>query len=96
MVKKKLYVKGHDLDSNSGQKASFHQYKPLEPTRKKKILEEALSADLIPTHRRTLVPLNENVNKHCLYPHNLGHMSNECTLMMWSLGFSRLTNMWLC
>ncbi|XP_068486801.1 uncharacterized protein [Phaseolus vulgaris] len=55
----------------------FSRYTPLNAERSK-ILQEALSAELIPSPRRALSPENADRNKRCRYHKNTGHSTEEC------------------
>jgi len=43
-----------------------------------KILQEALSAELMPSPKRALSPDNADRNKKCRYHQNTGHSTEEC------------------
>jgi len=55
----------------------FAYYTPLNANRGR-ILEEALSADLIPSLQKLPTPRNADTNKHCRYHQNYGHNTDEC------------------
>lgn len=55
----------------------FQQYTPLNATREK-ILQEALTTELIPIPKRRPTPPGADTNKHCLYHKNMGHSTEEC------------------
>ena len=55
----------------------FSRYTPLNADRSK-ILQEALSAELIPPPRRALSPDNADHSKRCRYHKNTGHSTEEC------------------
>jgi len=55
----------------------FSRYTPLNADRSK-ILQEALSAELIPPPRRALSPENADRSKRCRYHKNTGHFTEEC------------------
>jgi len=54
----------------------FTRYTPL-TTDKSRILEEALSADLLTTLKRTNTPSNADQTKHCHYHRNFGHTTED-------------------
>ncbi|WVZ21950.1 hypothetical protein V8G54_000494 [Vigna mungo] len=58
----------------------FNQYSPMNALRAK-ILEEALSTNLLPPLRRNPTPRNVDGRKHCEYPQNLGHTTEEYTTL---------------
>jgi len=55
----------------------FSRYTPLNVDRSK-ILQEALSAELIPPPRRALSLENADRSKRCRYHKNIGHSTEEC------------------
>ncbi|XP_068472805.1 uncharacterized protein [Phaseolus vulgaris] len=55
----------------------FSRYTPLTIERGK-ILDEALSAELIPTPRKASSPKNVDRRKRCRYHQNSGHSTEEC------------------
>jgi len=55
----------------------FTRYTPL-TTDRSRILEEALSADLLTTLKRTNTPPNADKTKHCRYHRNFGHTTEDC------------------
>jgi len=55
----------------------FSRYTPLN-TDRSKILQEALSTELIPPPQRALSPENADRNKRCRYHKNTGHSTEEC------------------
>jgi len=55
----------------------FAYYTPLNANRGR-ILEEALSADLIPSMQKLATPRNADTSKHCRYHQNYGHSTDEC------------------
>ena len=55
----------------------FSRYTPLNADRSK-ILQEALSVELIPPPRRALSPENADRSKRCRYHKNTGHSTEEC------------------
>jgi len=55
----------------------FSWYTPLNADREK-ILQEALSAELMPPPRRALSPDNADRSKKCRYHQNTGHTTEEC------------------
>jgi len=55
----------------------FSQYTPFNIERGK-ILQEALSTELIPPPRRALSPENADRSKKCRYHKNTGHSTEEC------------------
>jgi len=55
----------------------FAYYTPLNANRGR-ILEEALSADLIPSLQKLPTPRNADTSKHCRYHQNYGHSTDEC------------------
>jgi len=57
--------------------ARFTRYTPL-TTDRSRILEEALSADLLTTLKRTNTPLNADQTKHCRYHRNFDHNTEDC------------------
>jgi len=58
----------------------FSQYTPLNEDMGR-ILEEALSVELIPTLKRVPTPRNTDMSKHCHYHKNYGHSINECVVL---------------
>lgn len=58
----------------------FQQYTPLNAPRAQ-ILQEALSADLIPPLKKRPTPPGADDNKHYLYHQNLGHTTEECVTL---------------
>ncbi|XP_014503256.1 uncharacterized protein LOC106763598 [Vigna radiata var. radiata] len=60
--------------------AKFQQYTPLNapPAR---ILQEALSVNLIPPLKKRPTPPGADGNKHCLYHQNMGHTTEECVTL---------------
>ncbi|XP_068466580.1 uncharacterized protein [Phaseolus vulgaris] len=58
----------------------FSCYTPLNADRSK-ILQEALSAELIPPPRRALSPENADRSKRCRYHKNTGHSTEECQVL---------------
>ncbi|XP_017431886.1 uncharacterized protein LOC108339258 [Vigna angularis] len=55
----------------------FQQYTPLNAPREK-ILQEALSADLLPEPVKRPTPSGADESKHCAYHKNMGHTTEEC------------------
>jgi len=55
----------------------FAKYTPLN-TGRARILEEALSAELIPAPRKFPLPPRVDQTKHCRYHRNHGHTTEEC------------------
>jgi len=53
------------------------RYTPLNVDRGK-LLDEALSVDLVPTPRKVLSPDNVDSTRKCRYLWNIGHMTEEC------------------
>ncbi|XP_017420171.1 uncharacterized protein LOC108330176 [Vigna angularis] len=58
----------------------FQQYTPLNAPRAK-ILQEALSAELIPVPLKRPTPPGADGNKHCMYHKNMGHTTEECVTL---------------
>jgi len=58
----------------------FSRYTPLNADRSK-ILQEALSAELIPPPRKALSPENADRSKRCRYHRNTGHSTEECQVL---------------
>ncbi|KAG2397049.1 uncharacterized protein HKW66_Vig0245850 [Vigna angularis] len=58
----------------------FDRYSPLNVPRVR-ILEEALSGDLLPSLKKKLTPKNADGTKHCLYHQNTGHTTEHCTTL---------------
>jgi len=67
----------HQFKQREHKPPKFAYYTPLNANRGR-ILEEALSADLIPSLQRLPTPPNANTNKHCRYHQNYGHNTDEC------------------
>jgi len=55
----------------------FSRYTPL-TTERGKILDETLSAELIPPPRKVANPNNADRRKQCRYHQNVGHSTEEC------------------
>ncbi|XP_017437959.1 uncharacterized protein LOC108344008 [Vigna angularis] len=58
----------------------FQQYTPLNASRAK-ILQEALSTELIQAPKSRPTPPDADGNKHCLWHQNLGHTIEECVTL---------------
>ena len=63
----------------------YSNYTPLNANRGQ-ILEEALSADLLPTPRKAATPRNADTSKHCCYHQNYGHTTEECLALKDKIG----------
>jgi len=48
---------------------------------KSRILDEALSVELLPTLQKVPTPRNANTTKHCRYHQNYGHTTDECVAL---------------
>jgi len=55
----------------------FTNYTPLNVSRGR-VLEEALSAYLMPVPRKAATPRNADTSKHCHFHQNYGHTTEEC------------------
>ncbi|XP_068482612.1 uncharacterized protein [Phaseolus vulgaris] len=55
----------------------FQQYTPLN-TNRARVLQEAMSTELIPPPRKARTPENADRAKHCEYHKNHGHHTEEC------------------
>lgn len=55
----------------------FQQYTSLNAPRAQ-ILQEALSAQILPALSKRPTPLGADLSKHCLYHQNTGHDTKEC------------------
>ncbi|XP_017413241.1 uncharacterized protein LOC108324825 [Vigna angularis] len=58
----------------------FERYTPLNAPRAR-ILEEALSVDLLPPLRPFLSSKKADGTKHCTYHLNIGHITEDCTVL---------------
>jgi len=58
----------------------FTTYTPLN-TNRRRILEEALSTDILPISRRAATPKNADTTRHCRFHQNYGHTSEECVAL---------------